>query len=65
MKNKKELCNKCEKILDQNYKYNVQIEDIILKKIESFIVNNFETLKNEKEYKTLFIKYMLIKERRK
>ncbi len=65
MKNKVEICNKCNKILDKAIKQLSIIDDSLCQNIEKFIIDNYEILKEEKEYKTLIIKYILLQERKK
>lgn len=65
MKDKIEVCRKCEELLDKMIKSSETINDNIYIKIEKFIIDNYEILKNEREYKVLMIKYILLKEREK
>lgn len=65
MKDKIEVCRKCEELLDKMIKSLETINDNIYIKIEKFIIDNYEMLKNEREYKVLMIKYILLKEREK
>ena len=65
MKDRIEICKKCEMILDKVIKQSEILENEIYRKIEKFIIENNEVLKNEKEYQVLMMKYILVQERKK
>ncbi len=65
MKDRIEICKKCEMILDKGIKQSEILENEIYRKIEKFIIENYEVLKNEKEYQVLMMKYILVQERKK
>ncbi len=65
MKDRIEICKKCEMILDKVIKQSEILENEIYRKIEKFIIENYEVLKNEKEYQVLMMKYILVQERKK
>ncbi len=65
MKDRIEICKKCEMILDKVIKQSEILENEIYRKIEKFIIENYEVLKNEKEYEVLMMKYILVQERKK
>lgn len=65
MKDKIEICKKCEEILDIAIRQVDVIDVNLCYKIEKFLIDNYESLKGEKEYKVLIMKYILLREGKK
>lgn len=63
VKNKLEICKKCNELLSEYAKTRILNEKrSIENKIEKFLKEYFIELKDFQEYKSLFLKYIYVKE---
>ena len=57
-----ENCNKATELLSHIYSADNEEKEKFLNKISSFIMNNYDTLKDTQEFQKLVVKFLLIKE---